>query len=119
MTFEVVTGYYVKSFSSTVCRLRLQCEPSETSETYKYLHANGWLPVHVVNIIFILSQISTYTINGIYFQWWYIQIFNGLEMSLAKQYFVDWLASIKQKDHSFCRTEENFKPQITHVGLFN
>ena len=35
-----------------------------------------------------------------------IQIANGLEMSLAKQYFDDWLVSIKQQDRSFSGTEE-------------
>ena len=33
-----------------------------------------------------------------------IQIVNGLEMSLAKQYFYDLLVSIKQQDRSFDRT---------------
>ena len=40
-----------------------------------------------------------------------IQIVSGLEMSLAKQYFDDWLVSIKQQDYSFSRTEKKF--QIT------
>ena len=35
-----------------------------------------------------------------------IQIVNGLEMSLAKQYFDDWLASIIQMDRSFSRAEK-------------
>ena len=41
-----------------------------------------------------------------------VQTDNGLEMSLAKQYFDDWLVSIKQQDHSFSRTERK-KNQIT------
>ena len=40
-----------------------------------------------------------------------IQIVNGLEMPLVKQYFDDLLVSIKQKDCSFSRTEK--KNQIT------
>ena len=43
--------------------------------------------------------------------WVMVQIDNGLEMSLAKQYFDDWLVSIKQQDRSFSRTEK--KIQIT------
>ena len=31
----------------------------------------------------------------------------GLEMSLAKQYFKDWLVSINQQDLNFSRTEKN------------
>ena len=38
-----------------------------------------------------------------------IQIVSGLEMSLAKQYFDDWLVSIKQQDYSFSRTEKKFQ----------
>ena len=34
-----------------------------------------------------------------------IQIVSGLEISLAKQYFDDWLVSIKQHDCSSSRTE--------------
>ena len=48
--------------------------------------------------------------------WVMIQIVNGLKMSLAKQYFDDWLAFIKQQvvfikqqDCSFSRTEKKFK----------
>ena len=48
-----------------------------------------------------------------------IQIVNGLEMSLAKQYFYDLLVSIKQQDRSFGRTEKKFKSQQTREGLFN
>ena len=48
-----------------------------------------------------------------------IQIVNGLEMSLAKQYFDDWLASIKQQNHSFSKKEKKFKSQQTHEGLSN
>ena len=33
-----------------------------------------------------------------------VQIDDGLEMSLAKQYFDDWLVSIKQHDRRFSRT---------------
>ena len=39
-----------------------------------------------------------------------VQIVNGLEMSLAKQYFDDWLVSMEQQDCSFAITE---KKQIT------
>ena len=35
-----------------------------------------------------------------------IQMINGLEMSLAKQYFDDWLAFIKKQDRSFSITEK-------------
>ena len=35
-----------------------------------------------------------------------IQIVSGLEMSLVKQYFDDWLVSIKQQDRTFSRTEK-------------
>ena len=47
-----------------------------------------------------------------------MQIVNGLEMSLAKQYFDDWLVSSK-KDRSFTRTEKKFEPQLTREGLSN
>ena len=40
-----------------------------------------------------------------------MQIVNGSEMSLAKQYFVDWLVAIKQQHRSFSGTER--KIQIT------
>ena len=36
-----------------------------------------------------------------------IQIVNGLEMSLAKQYFEDSGVSMKQKDCNFFKTEKN------------
>ena len=36
-----------------------------------------------------------------------IQKINDLKMSLIKQYFDDWLVSIKQQEHSFSRTEKN------------
>ena len=39
-----------------------------------------------------------------------IQIGNGLEMSLAKQYFDDLFVSVKQQDRNFFRAE---KIQIT------
>ena len=35
--------------------------------------------------------------------WVMVQKDNGLEMSLAKQYFDDWLVSMKQQDHSFSK----------------
>ena len=35
-----------------------------------------------------------------------IQIVNGFEMSLAKQYFDDWIVSIKQQHSLFSRTEK-------------
>ena len=38
-----------------------------------------------------------------------IQIVNGLEKSLAKQYFDDWLVSIKQQDCCFSRSERKIK----------
>ena len=48
-----------------------------------------------------------------------VQTDNGLEMSLAKQYFDDSLVSIKQHDCSFSRTENKIIAQQTHEGLFN
>ena len=57
--------------------------------------------------------------------WVMIQIVSGLEMSLAKQYFDDWLVSIKQQDRSFYRTEKNLKSILlkrdsnTSVFLWN
>ena len=52
--------------------------------------------------------------------WVMVQKDNGLEMSLAKQYFDDWLVSMKQQDHSFSKTEKKkFKSQHTREGLFN
>ena len=48
-----------------------------------------------------------------------IQIVNGLEMSLAKQYFANWLVSIKQQDCSFSRTEKNPKSQQRREGLYD
>ena len=36
-----------------------------------------------------------------------IQKINDLKMSLIKQYFDDWLVSIKQQDYNFSRTEKN------------
>ena len=38
-----------------------------------------------------------------------MQIVNGLKMSLAKQYFDDWLVFIKQQDFSFSRTEKKIQ----------
>ena len=38
---------------------------------------------------------------------------------IAKQYFDDWLVSIKQQDHSSSRTEKKIKSQQTHEGFFN
>ena len=43
-----------------------------------------------------------------------IQIINGLEMSLAKQCFDDWLVFIKQQDRSFSITEKK-KNHSKHV----
>ena len=43
-----------------------------------------------------------------------VQTDNSLEMSLAKQYFDDWLDSIKKQDRSFSRTEKNSNHSI-HV----
>ena len=51
--------------------------------------------------------------------WVMIQIVNGLEMSLAKQYFANWLVSIKQQDCSFSRTEKNPKSQQIREGLYD
>ena len=48
-----------------------------------------------------------------------IQIVSGLEMSLAKQYFDDWLVYIKQQDRSFSRAEKKVKSQQTHERFFN
>ena len=49
-----------------------------------------------------------------------VQIDSDLEMSLAKQYFDDWLVSVKHQDHGFSRTEKKkFNLQHTHEGLFN
>ena len=41
-----------------------------------------------------------------------VQIDSDLEMSLAKQYFDDWLVSVKHQDHGFSRTEKK-KIQFT------
>ena len=60
-----------------------------------------------------LSQIPVYAItDDTYFdslsnsinREWFRNVENGLEMSLAKQYFDSWLVSIKQQDRSFSRT---------------
>ena len=48
-----------------------------------------------------------------------IQIVNGLEMSLAKQYFDGCLVSIKQKDLSFSRTKNNKSNHSKHVKGFS
>ena len=118
---EVVTGYHIKinlatSVSVPLFALRLQSEPPETSETVNIcMLMTSFLVSH------ILSQILVYAItDDTYFDSLsMVQIDNGLEMSLAKQYFDDWLVSIKQQDRSFSRTEKNFKSQHTRKGLFN
>ena len=51
--------------------------------------------------------------------WVMIQIINGLEMSLAKQYFDDWLVSIKQQDRNFSRTEKRDSNHSMHVKGFS
>ena len=119
---EVVTGYHIKinlatSVSVPLFALGLQSEPPETLET-----ANICMSMSSFPLSRILSQIPympllmrlTLTV------WVMVQIDNGLEMSLAKQYFDDWLVSIKQQDHSFSGTEKKkFKSQHTLEGLFN
>ena len=43
-------------------------------------------------------------------------------MSLAKQYFDDWLVSFKQQGCSFFleqQQQQKIKSQITHEGLFD
>ena len=47
-----------------------------------------------------------------------IHIVDGLVIRLAKQYFDDWIVSIKQQDRSFSRTEKKFKSQERREGLF-
>ena len=42
-----------------------------------------------------------------------IQIVNGLEMSLAMQYFDDWLISIKEQNWNFSRTEKLLETVIS------
>ena len=43
---------------------------------------------------------------------------HDLEMFLAKQYFDDWLVSIKQQDRSFPRTEKQNLNQSKHINCF-
>ena len=45
-----------------------------------------------------------------------MQIVNCLEMSIAKQYFDDWLVSTKQQDRNavFLEQKNKFKSQQTH-----
>ena len=70
----------------------------------------------------ILSQIPAYVISDDtdFDSLGKGQTDGGLEMSLAKHYFDDWLVSIKQQDHSFSRTErKTFRSQHTREGIFN
>ena len=48
-----------------------------------------------------------------------VQIGSGLEVFVAKQYFDDGVASIKQQDRSFPSTEKKIKSQHTREGVFN
>ena len=48
-----------------------------------------------------------------------IQIANGLQITLAKQYFDDWLAPIRQRDCTFSRIEKKINSQQTHEGVVN
>ena len=43
---------------------------------------------------------------------------HDLEMFLAKQYFDDWLVSIKQQDRTFPRTEKQNLNQSKHMNGF-
>ena len=61
--FEVVTGYHIKIFSSTVW-IMITMWTTWNFRDCKYLHADGLFPLHVTNISCILSQILVYTING-------------------------------------------------------
>ena len=45
-------------------------------------------------------------------------VMHDLEMFLAKQYFDDWLVSIKQQDRSFPRTEKQNLNQSKHINCF-
>ena len=74
----------------------------------------------IFQVSHILSQILMYAItDDTYFDSLsMVQIDNGLEMSLAKQYFDDSLVSIKQQDPSFSRTEKKFKSQHIREGLW-
>ena len=47
-----------------------------------------------------------------------IQKLNGLEMSLTKQYFEDWLVSKKRQDRSFSRTEKKSN-HSKHIKSFS
>ena len=48
-----------------------------------------------------------------------VQMDDGLEMSLAKQCFDDWLVSIKQQDRSFSKTEKKNLNHSIHVKGFS
>ena len=49
-----------------------------------------------------------------------IQMANGLEMSLAKQYLmIDLFLSNNRMSSSFSRSQKKVKSQITHKGIFN
>ena len=48
-----------------------------------------------------------------------IQIVNGLEIFLAKQYFDGSLVSIKQQDHHFSRTEKQNWNRSKHTKDFS
>ena len=92
----MVTGYHKKislatSFSVPLFALRLQSEPPETSET-----ANICMLMANFLVSHNLSQIPVYAItDDTYFdslsnsinREWFRNVENGLEMSLAKQYF--------------------------------
>ena len=47
-----------------------------------------------------------------------IQIIIGLEISLAEQYFDDWLVAIKQQNHSFSKTDKKFKTTANTWTVF-
>ena len=51
--------------------------------------------------------------------WVMIQIVNGLEMALAKQYFDDWFVSIKQQDRSFSRAEKQNSNHSKYIKGFS
>ena len=89
------------SFSCTVCIMIIIL--SETSET-------GNICMLIAS--FVLMLWHSVTNSSVYHHLWHllwvmIQIVNGSEMSLDKQYFDKWLVSIKQQHCSFSRTEKN------------
>ena len=47
-----------------------------------------------------------------------IEIVNGLEMSLAKKNFDDWLVSIKQQDSNFSRIEKQGLNHSKQMNVF-